>query len=60
MFGADMSSYVHFNNKKKDIFITGNKTTDGLEHTTPTSEIECLINLINFRKHNKNFSLSLQ
>ena len=55
-----MSSYVHFNNKKKDIFITGNKTTDGLEHTTPTSEIECLINLINFRKHNKNFSLSLQ
>ena len=60
MFGADMSSYVHFNNKRKDIFITGNGPTDGLDDTTPTSEIEYLINLINFRKHNKNFSLSLQ
>ena len=55
-----MSSYVHFNNKRKDIFITGNGPTDGLDDTTPTSEIEYLINLINFRKHNKNFSLSLQ
>ena len=33
IFGADMSSSVHVNNKKKDILILGKGPTQGLEHT---------------------------
>ena len=33
IFGADMSSSVHVNNKKKDILILGKGPTQGLEYT---------------------------
>ena len=32
-FGVDMSSYVHVDNKKKDILILGKGPTQGFEHT---------------------------
>ena len=38
IFGADMSSSVHVNNKKKDILILGEGPTEGLDDTTLTSE----------------------
>ena len=33
IFGVDMSSSVHVDNKKKDILILGNGLTQGLEYT---------------------------
>ena len=33
IFGADMSSSPHIDNKKKDILILGKGPTQGLEHT---------------------------
>ena len=33
IFGADMSSSAHIDNKKKDIFVLGKGSTQGLEHT---------------------------
>ena len=33
IFGVDMSSSLHVDNKKKDIFILGKGPTQGLEHT---------------------------
>ena len=33
IFGADMSSSLHIDNKKKDILILGKGPTQGLEHT---------------------------
>ena len=33
IFGVDMSSSVHVDNKKKDILILGKGLTQGLEHT---------------------------
>ena len=33
IFGVDMSSSVHIDNKKKDILIPGKGPTQGLEHT---------------------------
>ena len=33
IFGADMSSSVHIDNKKKDILVLGKGPTQGLEHT---------------------------
>ena len=33
IFGADMSSFVHVDNKKKDILILGSVSTQELEHT---------------------------
>ena len=33
IFGADMSSSLHIDNKKKDILILGKGPTEGLEHT---------------------------
>ena len=33
LFGVDISSSVHIDNKKKDILILGNGPTQGLEHT---------------------------
>ena len=32
IFGVDMSSSVHVDNKKKDIFILGKGPTQGLQH----------------------------
>ena len=33
IFGVDMSSSTHIDNKKKDILILGKGLTQGLEHT---------------------------
>ena len=56
MFGADMSSSVHIDNKKKDILILGKGPTDGLDDTTLTAEKEYSIN---FTEQQKKFCLSL-
>ena len=52
-FGVDMSSSVHFNNKKKDFLVLGKGPTQGLEHTL-TAEMYS----INFTEHKKHFCLS--
>ena len=56
MFGADMSSSVHIDNKKKDILILGKGPADGLDDTTLTVEKNCSIN---FTEPQRNFCLSL-
>ena len=33
IFGVDMSSFAHIDNKKKDILVLGKGPTQGLEHT---------------------------
>ena len=38
IFGADMSSSVHVDNKRKYILILGEGPTQGLDGTTPTAE----------------------
>ena len=40
IFGADMSSSVHIDNKKKDIFIPGEDPTQGLDDTTIIAEVK--------------------
>ena len=52
IFGVDMSSSSHIDNKKKDILIIG---TQGLEHTLTAEKLYS----INSTKHNRNFCLSL-
>ena len=49
-FGVDMSSYVHIDNKKKDILTLGKGLTQGLE----TAEVRCSIN---FSRSNRKFCL---
>ena len=44
IFGLDMSSSVHINNKGKDILILGKGQTQGLDCTTFTAEAEYFIN----------------
>ena len=56
IFGADMSSTVHIDNKGKDILILGEGATQGLDDTTLTAEA---IYPINFTQPNKRFILSL-
>ena len=55
IFGADMTSSSHINNKKKDILVLGKGPTQGLEHTL-TAEKICSIN---FTVTKKKFCLSL-
>ena len=55
IFGADMSSSPHIDNKKKDILILGKGPTQGLEHTLTAEKLYS----INFTKHNTKFCLSL-
>ena len=38
IFGADMSSSVHVDNKSKDIVILGERPTQGLDDSTLTVE----------------------
>ena len=45
IFGADMSSSAHIDNKKKDILVLGKEPTQGLEHKL-TAEKMYSINLI--------------
>ena len=56
MFGVDMSSSAHVENKKKDILILAEGLTQGLDDTTLTVETKYPIN---FTEHNKKLCLSL-
>ena len=49
IFGVDMSSSVHVDNKKKDILILGKGPTQGLNRTTLTAE---KLHSINFTENN--------
>ena len=55
IFGVDMSSSPHIDNKKKDILILGKGPTQGLEHTLAAEKMYS----INFTKENTKFCLSL-
>ena len=57
IFGADMSSSVHSDNKGKDILILGEGPTQGVDGTTFTTEAKYSINFI---QSNRKFRLSLQ
>ena len=54
IFGADMSSSAHIDNKKKDILVLGKGPTQGLEHTLTAEKMYS----INFTVSNKKFCLS--
>ena len=56
IFGVDMSSSAHVDNKKKDILILGEGPAPGLDGTTLTAEKKCSIN---FTENNKKLCLSL-
>ena len=56
IFGADMSSSVHIDNKNKDILILGEGPSKALDDTTLTAEAKYPINLT---QPNKRFVLSL-
>ena len=51
IFGVDMSSSSHIDNKKKDILILGKGPTQGLEHTLAAEKLYS----INFTKENTKF-----
>ena len=55
IFGVDMSSSAHIDNKGKDILILGKRPTQGLNHTL-TAETQYLIN---FTKPDIKFCFSL-
>ena len=56
IFGVDMSSSVHVDNKKKYILVLGEGPTQGLDGTTLTAEKKYSIN---FTENNKKVCLSL-
>ena len=56
IFGADMSSYVHIDNKNKDILILDEGPTQRLDDTRLTTEAKYPIS---FTKSGKRFVLSL-
>ena len=55
IFGVDMSSSVHVDNKKKDILVLGIGPTQGLEHTLTAEKMYS----INFTFTNKNFCITM-
>ena len=55
IFGVDMSSSAHFDNKKKYILVLGKGPTQGLEHTLTAEKMYSII----FTVTNKKFCLSL-
>ena len=55
MFGADMSSSAHIDNKKKDILVLGKGPIQGLEHTITAQKMYS----INFTVTKNKFSVSL-
>ena len=55
MFGADMSSSAHIDNKKKDILVLGKGPIQGLEHTITAEKMYS----INFTVTKNKFSVSL-
>ena len=56
IFGADMSSSVHVDDKEKDVLILGEGPRHGLDDTTSTAEAKYPVN---FTKSRKKFLLSL-
>ena len=56
IFGADMSSSVHANNKTKNILVLGKDFVQGLDNTKIYAE---KLHSINFTENNKKFCLSL-
>ena len=56
IFGADMSSSVHIDNKEKDILILCKQPIQGLDDTQLATEA---IYCINFKQPNKRFVLNL-
>ena len=56
IFGADMSSSVHVDNKNKDILILGEGPTQGYDDTTSTGEGKYPTN---FTQLGKRFAVSL-
>ena len=56
IFGTDMSSSVHIDNKNEDILILGEGPTHGLDGTALTAEVKYRIN---FTQPRKRFALSL-
>ena len=56
IFGADMSSSVHVDNKKKDILVLGKGPPQGREHTLTAEKMY----LVNFTVNRKVFCLSLR
>ena len=57
IFGADMSSSLHINNKGKDSLILGEVSAQRLDDTILTAEAK---SPINFRQRRKRFLLSLR
>ena len=55
IFGVDMSSSAHIDNKKKDILVLGKGSTQGLEHTLTSEKMYS----INFTVIKKKFCLRL-
>ena len=55
IFGVDMSSSAHIDNKKKDILVLGKGPTQGLEHTLTAEKMYS----IHFMVTKKKFCLSL-
>ena len=55
IFGADMSSSAHIDNKKKDVLVLRKGPTQGLEHTLTAEKMYS----INFTVTKKKFCLSL-
>ena len=55
IFREDMSSSAHIDNKKKDIFVLGKGSTQGLEHTLIAEKMYS----INFTVTKKKFCLSI-
>ena len=55
IFGVDMSSSSHIDNKKKDILILGKGPRQGLAHILTAGKLHS----INFSKENRKFCLSL-
>ena len=56
IFGVDMSSSVHIDNKGKDILVLGERTTQELDDTKLTAEAQYSIH---FSRSNRKFCLSL-
>ena len=54
IFGVDMSSSVHIDNKKKDILIFGKGPTQGLDGTLTAEKLYSL----SFTENNQEFCLS--
>ena len=55
IFRADMSSFVHFDNKKKDILVFGKGSTEGLKHKLTAGKMYS----VNFTVTKNKFCLSL-